>query len=238
VEQALRHRRPAAVFIDEAQHLGRIASGRKLSDQLDVIKSIANRTGTVHVLFGTYELLAFRNLSGQLSRRTVDVHFARYSSEQKEDVQVFKNVLLTFQQQLPFPVVPDLADIWDLLYERTLGCVGILKDWLRRALAVVVADGGKRLTRKYLEETALSISQCEKIWAEMRDGEMRLADSEGARSRLRHGLGLESTPASVQTEQGVWKAEPQKMGARRVQRRPHRDRIGTGVTALVQANHL
>ena len=62
VEQALRHRRPPVVFVDEAQHLARIASGRRLSDQLDVIKSIANRTETVHVLLGTYELLAFRNL--------------------------------------------------------------------------------------------------------------------------------------------------------------------------------
>ena len=103
VEQALCHRRPAAVFIDEAQHLGRITSGRKLSDQLDVIKSMANRTETVHVLFGTYELLAFRNLSGQLSRRCLDVHFARYSAESKEDLEIFKNVLLTFQNQLPIP---------------------------------------------------------------------------------------------------------------------------------------
>ncbi len=61
-ELALRHRRPPVVFVDEAQHLARIASGRRLSDQLDVIKSIANRTQTVHVLLGTYELLAFRNL--------------------------------------------------------------------------------------------------------------------------------------------------------------------------------
>ena len=33
IENALRYRRPAAVFIDEAQHLGRMASGRKLADQ-------------------------------------------------------------------------------------------------------------------------------------------------------------------------------------------------------------
>jgi GTPase SAR1 family protein len=62
-EQALRYRRPAAVFIDEAQHLARMSSGRRLSDQLDVLKSIASRTQTIHVLIGTYELLAFRNLS-------------------------------------------------------------------------------------------------------------------------------------------------------------------------------
>ena len=53
VEQALRFRRPAAVMIDEAQHIAKIASGRRLLDQLDVIKSIANQTQTVHVLYGT-----------------------------------------------------------------------------------------------------------------------------------------------------------------------------------------
>jgi len=100
VEQALLHRHPPVVFVDEAQHLARIASGRRLSDQLDVIKSIANRTETVHVLLGTYELLAFRNLSAQLSRRSMDLHFQRYRAESAEDRQVFCSILLTFQKQL------------------------------------------------------------------------------------------------------------------------------------------
>src|SRR5258708_243950 len=46
VEQAVRYRRPVAVMIDEAQHLGKIPSGRRLLDQLDVVKSIANQTKT------------------------------------------------------------------------------------------------------------------------------------------------------------------------------------------------
>ena len=80
VEQSLRHRRPAAVLIDEAQHLAKVPAGRRLADQLDVVKSIASHTGIVHVLFGTYDLLAFRNLSAQLSRRCFDIHFPRYQS--------------------------------------------------------------------------------------------------------------------------------------------------------------
>jgi hypothetical protein len=60
VEQALRYRRPRAVLIDEAQHLFALASGRRLEDQLNVLKSLANRSNTVHVLFGTYELLRVR----------------------------------------------------------------------------------------------------------------------------------------------------------------------------------
>ena len=37
VEQALRHRQPFAVLIDEAQHMAKVTSGRRLLDQLDVI---------------------------------------------------------------------------------------------------------------------------------------------------------------------------------------------------------
>ena len=85
LESALIHRRPAAFFIDEAQHLAKMKSGRKLQDQLDSIKSLASLTNTVHILVGTYELLPFRNLSAQLSRRSIDIHFPRYRAESSED---------------------------------------------------------------------------------------------------------------------------------------------------------
>lgn len=74
-EHAVRQRRPRAVLIDEAQHLTKVASGRKLSDQMDSLKSLASLTGCVYVLVGTYELLPSRNLSAQLSRRSMDIHF-------------------------------------------------------------------------------------------------------------------------------------------------------------------
>lgn len=111
VEQTLRFRKPVAVMIDEAQHLGKVASGRRLLDQLDVIKSIANRTNTVHVLFGTYDLLAFRNLSGQLSRRSVDIHFPRYRVDDAEDRKIFVNIIHSFQKKLPLPEPPTWSSI-------------------------------------------------------------------------------------------------------------------------------
>src|ERR1035437_5082995 len=141
VEQALRYRRPRAVLVDEAQHLAKMASGRRLLDQLDVIKSIANRTGTVHVLFGTYDLLAFRNLSGQLSRRSVDVHFPRYHADRVEDRRDFLNVVRSEERQMPLAEPPNLAKNWEYLYERTIGCVGVLKEWLVMALSAVLRQG-------------------------------------------------------------------------------------------------
>ena len=63
LETAIKRRRPAAVIIDDAQHLGKVSGGRQLQNQLDCIKSLADVTETVHVLIGTYELLALRNVS-------------------------------------------------------------------------------------------------------------------------------------------------------------------------------
>ncbi len=66
-------------------------------------------TTILHCLLGTYELLTFRNLSGQLSRRSVDIHFPRYQVDNPDDIQAFKSVLLTFQRQMPLIKEPDLV---------------------------------------------------------------------------------------------------------------------------------
>jgi hypothetical protein len=228
-ENAIRYRRPAAVIIDEAQHLARMACGRKLSDQLDVIKSIASRTQTVQVLIGTYELLAFRNLSGQLSRRSVDLHFLRYRAEEQTDVEIFQSIVFTFQAQLPIDSELDLCGVWDFLYERSLGCVGILKDWLMRAVITTARSGGKDLTKRVLEKSALSASQCEKILAEARDGELRLADNGAAESRLRLLLNLDSaemTPLRETPRQPVKEVSGRNGRRKPGMRDPKRDPIG------------
>ncbi len=133
-EQTLRHRRPLAVLLDDAQHFGIISSGRKLLDQLNTIKSLADESQVTHVLCGTYELVPLRNLNGQLSRRSIDIHFGRYHIDDENSQREYINVLYTFQQHLPFSDPPDLVSRWDYFYERSLGCVGVLKDWLTRSL--------------------------------------------------------------------------------------------------------
>ena len=85
LEECLRRRRVAACLVDEAQHLKRLTSGRRLLDQMDTLKSLAALTGTVHVLVGTYELIGMTNLSAQLSRRSVEIHFGRYRADSAED---------------------------------------------------------------------------------------------------------------------------------------------------------
>lgn len=182
LESALLHRRPAAFFIDEAQHLAKVKSGRRLQDQLDSIKSLASLTNTVHVLVGTYELLPFRNLSAQLSRRSIDIHFRRYRADRREDYAAFQSAVFTFQRHLPLPGESDLLKHFDYCYERSIGCVGVLKDWLTRGLAVALAGKNPAITRKILEQTAWSVDQSERMAKEALEGEADLTETEESRA--------------------------------------------------------
>jgi hypothetical protein len=228
LEQALLYRRPTAVMIDEAQHMAKMASGRRLLDQLDVIKSIANRTGTVHVLFGTYDLLAFRNLGGQVSRRSIDLHFPRYRAEDSSDRRVFLNVLHSLGQQLPLPEEFDLVSHWEYLYERSVGCVGVLKQWLVKAACRALHGGRSGVTLRDLECTALSVAQCEKMLAEAAEGEARFAGNPHSRAQLRDRLGLPSESRqqdTLGTQGRRGEARPSK-NMHPGRRKPTRDVVG------------
>jgi hypothetical protein len=224
-EQVLKHRRPVALCIDEAQHLASITSGRKLQNQLDCIKSLSNATGIPIVLCGHYELLIFRNLSAQLSRRSVDIHFRRYRADDKKELQAFKNVVWSFERHLPLEEEPDLIGQWDYLYERSLGCVGVLKLWLSKALAAALKDGGRRLSSEHLQKTALSVSRCEKLLSDLREGESLLSEPKDAPHQFRIRLGLDSTPnRSKEVEKTATPRQKPLPG----RRHPSRDPIGTG----------
>lgn len=191
LEHALRKRQLQVFYIDEAQNFAKVASARKLSDQTDAIKSLANLTGVQFVLTGTYDVLMLRNLSAQLCRRSIDIHFPRYRTEISEDLQSFRGIVQTFQRHLPFVEEPNLLDQWEFCYERSLGCVGILKDWLSRALVATLEAGAKTLTSQTLERHAWSLERCMIMLTEAREEEKKL-EVQPLRSALRVALGLET----------------------------------------------
>ncbi len=226
LEDALRYRRLRAFIVDEAQHLTKMASGRKLQDQLDCVKSLANMTGTVHLLVGTYELLTLRNLSGQLSRRSADVHFRRYRADSAADAKAFQSVLWDFQRHLPVAQEPELLRHWQYCYERTIGCVGVLKTWLMKSLAEVIRVGAPSITLQHLEKHALSVSQCVSMSTEALQGEEALSDTEESRDKLHDLLGIKTqSPVSAESEsEGT--LSPKPVHHRVAQRKPYRDPIG------------
>jgi hypothetical protein len=203
LEAAMAKRGVRAVILDEAQHLMKIgsgASGGKLLDQLDWIKSMTNVTGVLHILIGTYELLNFRNLSGQASRRGLDLHFPRYLFQDERDRQDFQGVLLALLKQVPLTTdIPALMQQWCFFYERSIGCVGVLKDWLIRAVAAAIRDGCDTLTLERLMEHALSLSQCERMALDAIEGEQKLGYAESRRDHLWRLLQSGMTSTTVPT---------------------------------------
>lgn len=221
-EQCLHHRHPIAVIIDEAQHLQKVTSGRRLLDQMDVLKSLASLTNTIHVLIGTYELLNLLKLSAQLSRRSVEIHFPRYLSGQEPDTRAFANVLWTFQRHLPLPQEPNLISRYDYFYERSAGCVGLLKDWLNRALGAALKDDQPTLPDTYLERFVLPFSQLKRIALDIKAGEETLRDTPHLQAELRTLLGILPPPSQNEP------SPPAKSGPNKppFQRNPVRDPIG------------
>jgi len=218
LEQALRHRRPTAFIVDEAQHFKRIASGRRLLDQMDTLKSLANLTGIIHVLIGTYELLGFAQLSAQLDRRSCEIHFPRYHIDVPEELLAFKRVLLTFQRHLPLTGEPDLIAQAEYFYERSVGCVGVMKDWLTRALAAALEDGQETLTKTGLEKQALPHRKLLRMAREIREGEETLSTNSRTQTELRSLLGM-----STESTEQHHPTSSRKVG----KRKPVRDVVGS-----------
>jgi energy-coupling factor transporter ATP-binding protein EcfA2 len=247
VESCLRHRKVQAVLLDEAHHLKKVAiSGRALLDQLDVLKSLSNVTGVPLVFFGTYELLGLVEISDQICRRSTSIHFPRYKYEEPSDMQNFLSAAYTFQVSLPLRSEPNLTADCDYLYIGSLGCVGLLKTWLYRALMDALEDGEKRPFRKYLERHKMSASELETIMRRITEGEAAFRGRDDTRYDLSVSLGIDTSRTSRQERAGggtsdrssatqtptpstPGKADPTKppKQQRRVgERLPHRDPVG------------
>lgn len=237
VEYIFKQRQLIVFLVDEAQRFAKIASGRKQQDQMDAIQSMASYTQTRHGLFGTYELLQLRNLSGQLSRRSIDIHFPRYKSDNAEDIKDFQRVLKSFSVAIPIPETPDLEKSWDYFYERSIGCVGIVKDWLTQSLRKALSESSNSLKDKYIQAYAPSVSKSVRMLTEAIEGENILLESESQVEKLRASLGLnnqynhnlnQSDKSENNPECNGSKTKNNRKKRRPGERNPKRDAVGGG----------
>lgn len=91
----------------------------------------------------------------------------------------------------------------------SLGCVGLLKPWLDRAVKLAVTISAPLLTPKHLKETALSYDQLKKLIDELNSGEEEFRKATKPLDGLRVYLGLppakghkKAVPAEESPEQG------------------------------------
>lgn len=176
--EELRLRRTKYWLIDEADLILKGARRGGLSDQYDVLKSIAQSAGVKLVLVGTYELLGHLQVSAQLARRTEMVHFGRYALEDKSSFASCVHALL---QRSGAEVVPDVIANFDFFYSGAAGCIGILKDWTARAASQAQMDGRRDLQIDDFRKTRLTGLAIQRIIEDIRAGEELTAPDSDAR---------------------------------------------------------
>ena len=219
VEQAIRFRGTSVIIIDEAQHLTKTPNARRLADQMDVIKSLATQTNAQFVMTGTYELRLLLNQNGQLARRIRSVHFGRYNYANEHERQEFINILGMFESRLPLAGNNLLTSQPEFIYKNCLGCVGILKEWLRTAVERAAQAGRNHFLKGDLAATPLPPASLEKIFEEIGEGEQAVANQMREASDWTLKLGLPNTATA--------NATPAKSVNRPVgQRKPQRDPVG------------
>jgi len=227
METALCERSPLAIIVDEAHHLAEVARGSRLQSQLNHLKHFENATGVSHILVGTYEMRPFRKVNAQLACRSIDVHFPRYDAANEEDAQLFRSVVWALQRQLPVLEEPHLVEQWEFLYARSIGCIGLLKMHLNRALNLALTEQAKTVTLAHLRQTALAETRVELALSNALESEAELTESGGADERLLTLLGLRGSrpapQAQAQAEEPPPKPKPQDRPGKRS---PGRDATG------------
>ena len=175
VEHALARLHVQAVIIDEAQHLMQVAAPLKPADQLDWLKSMTNRTNVLHVLVGTYDLCDFRNLHGQAARSRSPFPPVSYRLDTATERQEFVGALRYLLEHVPLPCdVNALLAHWRWFADCSVGCVGILKDWLVQTVAATLGEAGATLTLEALTRHALQPAQRVRLEVEARAGEHKV----------------------------------------------------------------
>ena len=226
VESALHHRGVRVLLVDEAQHLGKMASGRRLQDQTDILKSLAKTTGTFVVLVGTYDLIPLLQLNGQVARRFASVHLPRYQCDRSDQWHNFQTVLRSLESGIQLSTPPDLIYHVEMLYRGSAGCVGILKSWLTAAYSHVLRSHGNKLSKDILQSTCLPTLSLRKIAEEIGAGEDHWARSHAEDKELDRLLGLSRFHPPVTAPAA---AQPARRSVPVGMRKPTRDPIGLEV---------
>ena len=195
--------RVKVVFVDEAQHLMSVDTPHKPTSQLDWLKTLTNRTNVLHVLAGNFDLYDFCHLNGQAGRRMRDLFFPRYHFDKEVECSEFVGALRALLEQVPLIVdVPGLLTHWRWFGEWSLGCIGVLSDWIVETVDVLYRQGATTLTIDALQKHALPPNVRARMESEARAGEFKMEQAQAqSEQELKRLLGNPApVPGTAPTE--------------------------------------
>ena len=146
----------------------------------------------------------------------------------EQDCLVFQSILWALQRQLPVEEEPLLAQKhWEFLYARSIGCIGLLKLHLNRALGRAFT-----VTLDHLRQTAMSDVRVKLALRNALESEAEFVEAEDADAQLlallRKPLSLPSSHSKQgQDEQVKTSPSPARGNQKPGKRSPGRDSTGT-----------
>ena len=131
-------------------------AAQKPSIQLDWLKSLTNWSNLLYILVGNFSLYDFCHLNGQLARRVREEQFCRYHLDQQADAVEFTSALKVLLEQVPLQVnIPEMLTHWKWFGEWSIGCIGILSDWVVETASTLCRAGETVLSLEALAKLAL-----------------------------------------------------------------------------------
>lgn len=238
VRNAFTHRETKFLLLDEAGHLLLTKSSIPARVQFELIKSVAQELHIPIILAGDYALLRILELNGQLTRRTEVIHFSRYQVDELSNPESrhgisFRNSVFSLLEAMPVAKEDGLIEHMDYFYQFSIGNIGLLKKWLKRAMWKTLMSENRTLTREILHSTRWSNKSLKLMINEAKLGESQLKDI--GDDEIARELGLELTPSiDVITDNfrfdsdGIGaKAKKSRRGQKRPgARSPSRDPVG------------
>ena len=226
VRSAARDRGLHTMFVDEAASLVKSGQGRILRDQLDVLRDLADHGQFKVVLVSTPTILRSLDASGELLRRIDEVFFRRYCREGptgRADYTCFRKTLKSLLERIPehSRFKPD-NDQEVLLHAGSLGCIGHMSKWLRRAIVRCDRIGAVCLEWNHFEATSLSDKKLNEFYAHAQEDDKVISDwtkRTHCQTRRAEAVGVDSEPDSRKA------ASPPSKGASTSGRRSKR--VGT-----------
>lgn len=199
IENFVKYRRVRQAIFDEAGHIFSAGTSSNYHLHFELLKSMAIAFQRPLILSGSYNLLKVLELNGQLTRRIEVIHFLRYTLDDFGSAEnpkpygcSFSDAVFTLLERMPIPKEDGLIDGLEFFLMKSLGCIGLLKEWFERALKYALQAAAPVLTRKVLEQTALPNKSLIRILGEIKLGESMLEDVSD--QILAQELGLEATP--------------------------------------------
>jgi len=177
LEDGLVERRTNLLAVDEVTHIFGGADATEKQRHMDVFKTFSNISTLALVFAGSYGNQDLVELTGQMSRRCINLYLQPYTYDGKEVTEAFRRYVNTLADEMPIDEPPSLAKYMEVICTNCSGLSGKVKDLLARSACVAQARYKGRWTESCLECSLFPDASVVTSNDEIETGEARLENS-------------------------------------------------------------